>query len=135
MPYKAASRDAALDSFRSLIVAAAVDPAKGVVLCRSSDLTAEWRGEMDAQGVGVVRCLAETAISREHRDFLRAYQQTCLALAGLLAPKHGSLAVDLAQPADETMRVLRQGPGRSCAILCLGCPQRASLPIPAGTLR
>ncbi|SFS09168.1 UvrD-helicase domain-containing protein [Sphingomonas jatrophae] len=108
MPYKAASRDAALDSFRSLLVAAGVDPAKGVVLCRSNDLTAEWRGEMYAQGVGVVRCLAEAAISRERRDFLRAYQQTCLGLMGLLAPKHGSLAIDLARPADETMRLLRQ---------------------------
>ena len=108
MPFKAAVREDTLASFRRLLSAAGVDPAKGVVLCRSADLTAEWRGEMDGQGVGVVRCLAEAAISRDRGDFRRAFEKTCVALTGLLANKHGSLLSELSRSADETVRGLRR---------------------------
>lgn len=108
LPFKAAAREDTIASFRSLLIAAGLDPTKGVVLCRSADLTAEWRGEMDGQGVGVVRCLAEAAISRDRGDFLRAFEKTCVALTGLLANRHGSLLSELSRPADETMRGLRR---------------------------
>jgi superfamily I DNA/RNA helicase len=108
IPVSADARDGALESFRSLMLAAGLNPSKGVVLCRSTDLTAEWRGEMDGQGVGVVRCLAEAAISRDRNDFRRAFEQACIGLIGLLAPKHGALSSELAHPKDVTMRRLRQ---------------------------
>ncbi|GGJ13117.1 UvrD-helicase domain-containing protein [Neoroseomonas lacus] len=109
MPFKAAERDHALTSFRSLLVAAGIDPAKGVVLCRSKPLTAEWAGELDGQGIGVVRCFADAAISRDQkRNFHQAFNQTGLAVSGLLAAKHGSLSAQLARPADDNMRRLRQ---------------------------
>lgn len=106
--FKSNERDGALDSFLSLVRAAGLNPAKGVVLCRSTALTSEWRGEMDGQGIGVVRCLAEAAISRDRRDFRRAFEQTCIGLTGLLAPKHGALLSELARPEDDMMRRLRQ---------------------------
>jgi hypothetical protein len=107
IPYRTDGRDDALTSFRSLMVAAGLTVRNGVVLCRSSDLTAEWRGEMDGQGVGVVRCMAEAAISRDQRDFDRAFQKACVGLSGVLAAKHGSLGSDLARPVDERTRLLR----------------------------
>ncbi|AOO79648.1 UvrD-helicase domain-containing protein [Bosea vaviloviae] len=109
MPFKAAERDHALTSFRSLLGAAGIDPAHGVVLCRSKPMTAEWAGELDGQGIGVVRCLADAAISRDQKkNFHRAFIQTCLGLSGLLAAKHGSLSAQLARPEDDDMRRLRQ---------------------------
>lgn len=109
MPFKAAGRDHALTSFRSLLGTAGIDPAKGVVLCRSKPLTAEWAGELDGQGVGVVRCFADAAISRDQKkNFHQAFILTCLGVSGLLAAKHGSLSAQLARPADDTMRRLRQ---------------------------
>lgn len=108
IPYRTDGRDNALASFRSLMGAAGLDVRKGVVLCRSSDLTAEWRGEMDGQGVGVVRYMAEAAISRDRRDFNRAFEKACVGFSGLLAAKHGSLGSELARPIDERTRLLRR---------------------------
>jgi UvrD/REP helicase N-terminal domain len=109
MPFKPAERGNALASFRSLLAAADIDPSHGVVLCRSSDWTAEWSGERDGQGVGVVRCFADAALSRDQRkDHHKAFSQACQGLAGLLAVKHGSLTSQLARPTDETMRRLRR---------------------------
>jgi hypothetical protein len=109
MPFKGTERDNALTSFRSLLVAAAIDPAKGVVLCRSKPLTAEWAGEFDGQGIGVVRLFADAAISRDQKkNFHQAFSQTCLALSGLLAARHGPLPTRLARPADHNTRRLRQ---------------------------
>ncbi|MGX7926960.1 UvrD-helicase domain-containing protein [Tsuneonella sp. HG094] len=108
IPYRMDGRDDALASFRSLMGAAGLNAQNGVVLCRSSDLTAEWRGEMDGQGVGVVRCMAEAAISRDRRDFNRAFQKACVGLSGLLAAKHGSVGSELARPIDERTRLLRR---------------------------
>jgi len=109
MPFKAAERDHALASFRSLMGAAGIDPTKGVILCRSKPLTAEWAGELDGQGVGVVRCFADAAISRDQRkDRQHAFLQTCLGLSGLLAAKHRSLSGLLTRPADDDMRRLRR---------------------------
>lgn len=108
LPYKPAAREDTIASFRSLLTAAGLDPTKGVVLCRSTDLTAEWRSEMDGQGVGVVRCLAKAAISRDRGDIRRAFEKTCVALTRLLANKHGSLFSRLSRPADERMRGLRR---------------------------
>lgn len=109
MPFKVAERDNTLASFRSLLGAATIESTKGVVLCRSADWTAEWSGEMDGQGVGVVRCLADAAISRDKmRKFHQAFTQTCIGLTGLLTAKHGSLSSQLARPADNGMRRLRR---------------------------
>ena len=108
IPYRTDCRDDALASFRSLMSAAGLNARNGVVLCRSSDLTAQWRGEMDGQGVGVVRSMAEAAISRNRRDFRRAFEKACVGLSGLLAAKHGSLGSDLARPIDERTRLLRR---------------------------
>lgn len=108
IPYRTDGRDDALASFRSLMGAAGLNARNGVVLCRSSDLTAEWRGETDGQGVGVVRCMAEAAISRDRRDFSRAFEKACVGLSGLLAAKHGSLGSELARPIDERARLLRR---------------------------
>lgn len=108
LPFSASDRENTLASFRSLIGSVGLDETRGVVLCRSTDLTSEWSGEMDGQGVGVVRCLAEASISRDQKkDFHRAFQQTCHGIAGLLAAKHGSLLSQLARPVDQSMRRLR----------------------------
>lgn len=109
MPYKQTERDHALTSFRSLLSAAGINPAQGVVLCRSKPLTAEWAGECEGQGIGVVRCLADAAVSRDQRqNFFQAFIQTCLGLSGLLAAKHRSLSAQLTRPPDDKMRRLRQ---------------------------
>lgn len=109
MPFKTAERDNVLASYRSLLGAVGIEPGKGVVLCRSAELAAEWSGEMDGQGVGVVRCLADAAISRDQRRNLhQAFTQACVGLTGLLSPKHGALFSLLARPASESMRRLRR---------------------------
>lgn len=109
MPFKATERAKALGSFRSLLGAADIEPSKGVVLCRSSDWTAEWSGETDGQGVGVVRCFADAALSRDQRkDFHLAFKQACLGLAGLLAGPDGALLSQLDRCVDEEMRRLRR---------------------------
>lgn len=109
LPFKASERESTLASFRSLLGAADIKSSSGVVLCRSADWTAEWSGELDGQGVGVVRCLADAAISRDQRkDFHQAFLHTCMGLSGLLAAKHGSLSSQLIRPADDKMRRLRK---------------------------
>lgn len=109
MPYKASQREHALASFRSLIGAAGLEPSAGVVLCRSSSLTAEWSGHHDGQGIGAVRLFADAAISRDQRkDLHQAFSQTCLAFTVLLDAKHGSLLTKLARPADDLARSLRR---------------------------
>lgn len=109
MPFKATERDKALGSFRSLLGAADIEPSKGVVLCRSSDWAAEWSGEMGGQGVGVVRCFADAALSRDQRkDYHQAFKQACLGLAGLLAARDGALLSQLDRRVDEKMRGLRR---------------------------
>jgi superfamily I DNA/RNA helicase len=109
MPFKATERDKALGSFRSLLGAADIEPSRGVVLCRSSDWTAEWSGEMDGQGVGVVRCFADAALSRDQRkDFYQAFKQACLGLAGLLTARDGALLSQIDRRGDEKMGRLRR---------------------------
>jgi superfamily I DNA/RNA helicase len=109
MPFKATERDKALGSFRSLLAAADIEPSKGVVLFRSSDWTAEWSGEMDGQGAGVVRCFADAALSRDQRkDYHQAFKQACVGLAGLLAARDGALLSQLDRRADEKGRRLRR---------------------------
>lgn len=109
MPFKAAERANTLASFRSLLGAAGIHPTKGVVLCRSADWIAEWSGEMHGQGVGVVRCLADAAISRDRkRNFHQAFTQTCVALTGLLAIKHGPLISQLVRPTNNSLHRLRR---------------------------
>lgn len=109
MPFKTTERDKALGSFHSLLGAANIEPSKGVVLCRSSDWTAEWSGEMDSQGVGVVRCFADAALSRDQRkDYHRAFKQVCLGLAGLLAARDGALLSQLDRRVDDKMGQLRR---------------------------
>lgn len=109
MPFKAAERDRALTSFRNLLGTAGINPAKGVVLCRSKPLTAEWAGELDGQGIGAVRCFADAVISRDQKkNFHQAFIQACLGLSSLLAAKHRSLAALLESPANGDMRRLRQ---------------------------
>lgn len=109
MPFNASERDHTLRSFRSLLGAARIDPAQAVVLCRSKPLAAEWAGELDSQGIGVVRCFADAAISRDHKkSYSQAYDQTCIGISGLLAAKHGSLSAQLARPVNDTMHRLRQ---------------------------
>lgn len=108
MPFKATERDKALGSFRSLLGAANIEPSKGVVLCRSSDWAAEWSGKMDGQGVGVVRCFADAALSRDQRkDFHQAFKQACLGLGGLLAARDVALLSQLDRPGNEKVGRLR----------------------------
>jgi superfamily I DNA/RNA helicase len=109
MPFTATERDKALGSFRSLLGAANIELSKGVVLCRSSDWTAEWSGAMDGQGAGVVRCFADAALSRDQRkDYRKAFKQACLGVAGLLTARDGVLLSQLDRRADEKMRQLRR---------------------------
>jgi len=109
MSFKTTERDKALSSFRSLLGAANLEPSKGVVLCRSSDWTAEWNGEMDGQGAGVVRCFADAALSRDQRkDYHQSFKQACLGLAGLLAARDGALLSQLDRRVDDKTRQLRR---------------------------
>lgn len=109
MPFKTTERDQALGSFRSLLGAANIEPSKGVVLCRSSDWAAEWSGEMDGQGAGVVRCFADAALSRDQRkDYHQAFKQACLGLAGILKARDGALLSQLDRQIDEKIGKLRR---------------------------
>lgn len=109
MPFKNTERDKALGSFRSLLRATNIEPSKGVVLCRSSDWTAEWSGAMDGQGAGVVRCFADAALSRDqHKDYHQAFKQACLGVAGLLTARDGALLSQLDRRVDEKMGQLRR---------------------------
>jgi hypothetical protein len=95
-PYDPKDRGATLAMFQSMLSAAGIDPKAGVVLCRSSDLASKWGGEQDGQGVGVVRCFANAAISRDQQGKLdRAFSEACIGVIGLLAPKHSGLASQL----------------------------------------
>lgn len=93
IPYKKAEKQKALDTYRSMLEAAKIDPARAVVLCRASDWADEWSGGEDAQGQGLVRLLADAAISRDKLARMdEAYRLACRAIIGLLADKHGDLA-------------------------------------------
>ena len=109
MPFKATERTKALASFQSLMRAAGIEPAKGVVLCRSADWAADWSGEGGGQGVGVVRCFANAAISRDqHKNYRQAFAHAAVGLVGLLAPRHCALATQLERTSDPVMRGLRR---------------------------
>lgn len=98
IPYDPKDRAPALATFHSMLETAKIDPRSGVVLCRSSDLASEWGGDQDGQGVGVVRCFANAAISRDQQGTLsRAFSEACAGVIGLLAPEHGGLTSQLAR--------------------------------------
>lgn len=109
IPFKATERTKALVSFQSLMGASGIDARSGVILCRSADWAADWSGEKDGQGVGVVRCFANAAISRDQqKNYHQAFTHGCAGLVGLLAPKHGSLASDLGRASRPEMLALRR---------------------------
>ncbi|MDT8873010.1 hypothetical protein RAA17_22660 [Komagataeibacter rhaeticus] len=109
MPFKATERNHALASFRSLMDTATIRPAQGVVLCRSKSLADEWAGELDGQGIGVVRWFADAAINRDlKKNYYQSFIQVCQGIVGLLAAKHGSIATDLVRPTDNHMRRMRK---------------------------
>lgn len=98
IPYNPKDRGATLATFQSLLSAAGIEIRGGTILCRSSDLASEWGGDQDGQGVGVVRCFANAAISRDHHGKLaRAFGEACMGVIGLLTPEYGGLASQLAR--------------------------------------
>ena len=98
IPYKKAEKQKALDTYRSLLEAAKVDPAQAVVLCRANEWAQEWSGGEDAQGQGLVRLLADAAINRDKLGRMdEAYRLASRAIVGLLADKHGDLAFRLSR--------------------------------------
>lgn len=102
IPYDPKDRASALATFQSLMETAKIVPSAGVVLCRSSDLEGEWGGDRDGQGVGVVRCFANAAISRDQQGKLaRAFSEACAGVIGLLAPEYGILTTQLARGSDQ----------------------------------
>lgn len=109
IPYDPKDRASALATFRSLMETAKIVPSSGVVLCRSSDLEGEWGGDRDGQGVGVIRCFANAAISRDQLGKLaRAFSETCAGVIGLLAPEYGVLTSQLARGSDQTIIGIRR---------------------------
>ncbi|WP_342659090.1 DEAD/DEAH box helicase (plasmid) [Sphingomonas sp. NY01] len=109
IPYDSKDRGPALSTFQSLLERAGIDVQRGVVLCRSSDLAGEWGGEQDGQGVGVVRCFANAAISRDQLGKLpRAFSEACAGVIGLLAPEHGGLTSQLARGTGQDVVGLRR---------------------------
>ncbi|HZG09116.1 MAG TPA: DEAD/DEAH box helicase [Allosphingosinicella sp.] len=108
IPYDSKERGAALATFQSLLEKAEIDPRCGVVLCRSSDLAGEWGGEQDGQGVGVVRCFANAAISRDQGKLPRAFSEACAGIIGLLAPEYGVLTSQLARGTGQDTDGLRR---------------------------
>lgn len=109
IPYDPKDRGAALATFQSLLGAAGIEANGGAVLCRSSDLASEWGGEQDGQGVGVVRCFANAAISRDQQSKLpRAFGEACMGVIGLLAPEHSGLASQLVRGSGADIAGLRR---------------------------
>ena len=109
LTFKAEERKKTLSSFQNLLKAVGIDVRKGVVLCRSAPLTAEWSGESDGQGQGVTKCFADAVISRDlKKDYHQAFIHGCMGLSGLLAPKHSAFVSQMERPADDTMRRLRR---------------------------
>lgn len=108
IPYDPKERGPALATFQRMLEKAEIDPRCGVVLCRSSDLASEWGGEQDGQGVGVVRCFANAAISRDQGKLPRAFSEACAGVIGLLAPEHGVLTSQLARGTGQDIAGLRR---------------------------
>ena len=109
IPYDPKDRASALATFQSLMEAAKIFPGSGVVLCRSSDLAGEWGGYRDSQGVGVIRCFANAAISRGQPGKLaRAFSEASAGIIGLLAPEYGVLTSKLAGGSDQTTIGMRR---------------------------
>ncbi|KPH85975.1 UvrD-helicase domain-containing protein [Komagataeibacter intermedius] len=109
MPFKETERDHALTSFRSLMETATIRPAQGVVLCRSKSLADKWAGELDGQGIGVVRWFADAAISRDlKKNYYQSFVQVCQGIVGLLSDKHGSIVTYIVRPTDNHMRSVRK---------------------------
>jgi superfamily I DNA/RNA helicase len=109
IPYDPQDRGAALATFQGMLSAAGIDPKRGMVLCRSRDLASKWGGEQDGQGVGVVRCFANAAISRDQEGKLaRAFSEACMGVIGLLAPEHSDLASQLLRESDANISGVRR---------------------------
>lgn len=109
IPYDPENRGAALATFQRLMEMAKIVSGSCAVLCRSSDLEGEWGGDRDSQGVGVIRCFANAAVSRDQQGKLaRAFSETSAGVVGLLAPEYGALTSQLVRESDQTTIGIRR---------------------------
>lgn len=110
IPYKKDEKDKALATFTSMLGKAEIGHAEAAILCRSSEWAAEWRGDDNAQGQGVVKLFAQAAVTRDKtQQFDECFKAGCLAIVGLLDSQHGDLSAQIIRPSkeSETMRLRR----------------------------
>lgn len=105
--YKKTEKQKVLDAFNTMLESAKIDPAAGIVLCRSSDWADEWSGGEDAQGQGVVKSFVEAAISRDKLGRMdQAFRHACAGIIGLLDDQHGDLTYSLSRSASTPQDLL-----------------------------
>ncbi|MEQ8282487.1 MAG: ATP-dependent helicase [Parvibaculum sp.] len=111
IPYKQNEKDKVLAAFASMLVKAEIEPTQATVLCRSKKWAGEWGDQEDTQGQGIVKLFAQAAVHRDKAGrFDESFRAGCLAVIGLLDPKHGDLPAQLVRPSKDVwlMRLRRE---------------------------
>lgn len=109
IPYKKPEKQKALSTFASMLQSAGIPLEGGIILCRGNDGAIEWGGGEKAQGQKVIKAFAEATIARDQlKRFGKAFECSCVAVSGLLDPKHDDLISRLVRPVDAQSASMRR---------------------------